>query len=337
METNPISTIVGKVKLYDEGNLLELESKDISEILKFIQNPQQLKLWIITNGIHKDIILKIGKHFGIHKLFLDDIISIGQRPKLDDIDDGIIYILMPIISWDKHLIMVQKQQLSIVIGSNFIWTVQQLGDNTPLTVMDNYFRNSNHPIRTRNVDFLLYQILDTIVDDYFNTLDEIAQEIELLEEQLSTKKLTQSYLDAVAKIRKEVFIVKRLITPVRDIINSIYVKDNDLIQVRNKKYFKDVLDHITIAIEYNDNYRESTINLQDLYMNQLNTRTNEVMKTLTIVTTLLAPAMLLASIYGMNFENMPLLHSSYGFMITIGIALIMSFAMLYYFKRNRWY
>lgn len=326
------------IKLYNEKQLLEFETTDIQEALKITQGANDLKTWINVKGLHKDVVYKLGKQFNIHKLFIDDILSLGQRAKLDDIDDGIMYILIPTLEWNDKTKQVTKEQLSIIIGKTFIITFQ---DETPLLhfgSIQQTFRNPHHPMRNRNVDFLLYHILDNVIDDYFNGLDALADHIEHLEDLLNNKKINnKNYLETVSKVRKEVFQLKRIMSPVRDVINTIWVKENDLIEERNKKYFKDILDHIILAIEYNENYRENTVNLQDIYMNQLNAKSNEVMKTLTVVTTILAPCMLIASVYGMNFEKMPLLSHTQGFYIVMSIAVACSLGMIWYFKAKKWY
>lgn len=329
--------IIIESKIYNESTLLEFETSSISEALQQVKGAEKFNLWMDVSGIHKDVVYKIGKQFDIHKLFIDDILSLGQRPKLDDIEDHMLIILLPIVNWNPKTKKIEKSQLSIVFNKSALLTFHPNKQTSTITQTKAQFRNNNHPLRSRKTDFLLYLLIDAVVDDYFNVLDEISEEIEHLEEQLSTKKLSQNYLDAVSKIRKEVFIMKRSINPVRDIINALYMKESSLIDPRNQKYFKDVLDHIILAIEYNENYRESTVNLQDLYMSQLNTKTNEVMKTLTIVTTLMAPAMLIASIYGMNFENMPLLYHPKGFFAIIVTSIIAGIGMMYYFKKKNWY
>jgi magnesium transporter len=326
-----------QIKLYDDRTLLEFEPQTVQEALALLSQHDAFKLWINIDGVQKDVVYKIGKFFDIHKLFLDDILSIGQRAKMDDVDDGVLFMILPILRWDSENQLIEKEQLSIILGDRFLVTFQEEALQDPFNSIRTAMRNSLHPIRYRDTDFLLYNIIDAVVDDYFNVLDAISERIESLEDQLSNNKIASAFLSQLAVLRKDVLFIKRNISPVRDVVNSLWLNDIGKIDVANKKYFKDILDHIFLAIEYNENYRESNINLQDLYMNQLNMKTNDVMKTLTVVTTLLAPAMLIASIYGMNFDRMPLVHFKYGYEVIIGLCILFSMLMLWYFKKKKWY
>ena len=132
-------------------------------------------------------------------------------------------------------------------------------------------------------------------------------------------------------------LMRRAMTPVKDVVYSLWQANSSLLDTRNARFFKDIYDHIQLAIDYNEGYREMTINLQDLYMNQINTKMNEVMKILTVVTVLLAPATVIGGIFGMNFDRIPMMHSQAGFLLSIGLMLAISVAMIWYFKKKGWF
>lgn len=326
-----------QIRLYNKHNILEFEMDNTQDSLSLLSRYPDYNIWVNIDGINKDVVNRVCKHFNVHKLFINDILSVGQRAKMDDIDDGTIFILVPVLRWDSITNVVTKEQLSLIAGKNFIVTFQEEPNMDPFESIRTAIRNAQHPLRQRNIDFLLYYLMDAVVDDYFNLLDELSVRIEELDSKINSRRIPSWFLDRLSKVRKDVFFVKRTISPVRDVVNSLWMKDIGLIDDNNKKYFKDILDHILLAIEYNENYRETTVNLQDLYINQLNTKTNEVMKILTIVTTLMAPATLIGSIYGMNFEKMPLLDYRYGYEVILFLAFGSTVGMLWYFRKRRWF
>lgn len=326
-----------QVKLYNNHSILEFEPSTIQEAISLIKQYRDYKIWINIDGINKEVVFKMCNYFNVHKLIADDILSVGQRAKMDDFEDGLLYILIPILRWDATKNAADKEQLSIVMGSNFIITFQEKPLLDSFDKIRIAMRSSSHPIRQRNIDFLLHQIIDAVVDDYFNLLNTLSEKIEKLDSTISTKRVPSWFLDMLSNLRREIYYVRRVISPVRDVVNSLWITEVQLIEPINKKFFKDVLDHIMLAIEYNDNYREIVVNLQDLYINQINTKTNDIMKILTIVTTLLAPSTLISSIYGMNFERMPILNNEYGFYIALSISFGSTFLMIWYFKRKKWF
>ncbi len=174
------------------------------------------------------------------------------------------------------------------------------------------------------------------MDDYFQVLEQLSDRLEKLEDEVVIKP-NSSVLFKITLLRQEIMVVKRAITPVRELVSSFWHSDNSLIRDINRKYFKDIYDHISLAIEYTENYREVAINLQDLYMNQVNTRMNEVMKILTVVTTLLAPATVIGGIFGMNFDKIPYAHHEHGFTIAVVLMLSSSTLMLLWFRRKGWF
>ena len=189
----------------------------------------------------------------------------------------------------------------------------------------------NSKLRQSSADYLCYAMLDMIVDHYFIVMEKLGERIELLEEKI-IRNSNKRTLAAINDLRKELIVLKRNVAPVRDLINGFIRSDSQLIDIKTNKYFKDVHDHILQANEFAENYRDMMMNLQDLYLSNVNLKMNEVMKVMTIVTCLLAPATVIGGIFGMNFEVIPIAHQAYGFYMAIGLMLIFPLLMVYFFN-----
>lgn len=291
--------------------------------------------WINVDGLRKEEVERLCEHFNIHPLLVEDILSRGQRAKADDFDTQ-IFALLPMLYYNGDTGIVQQEQLSIVLIGNVVISFQPDPTQDPFNPLREKLKNPTAPVRLRSADYLAYCLMDAVVDDYYTVLEKLSDRLERLEDEV-IRRPNDSILVKISLIRHELMTLKRAITPVRELISSCVHSDNPLIQDVNRKYFKDVFDHITLAIEYTENYREMAINLQDLYMNQVNTRMNEVMKILTVVTTLLAPATVIGGIYGMNFDSIPGVHHSHGFIYAVAIMFSISFFMLMYFRKKGWF
>lgn len=324
------------ITIYDANCFKESVTTSVDECLQLLRQSEKAQVWVNVEGINKKAVKLICEHYKVHKLFRNDILSTGQRAKLDDIDDGSIFVMLPIILLGKDQQTIEQEQLSLILGPDFIVSFQE---NLSADIFRNVrkaLKNTEHPVRSRAIDFLFYLIIDATVDAYFSVLDQFALHIDTLENQLNQHHPKQQLLVDLSLQRKEIMFVKRTIVPVRDVVNTLWSADSLLISAGNKKYYKDVLDHIILAIEYNEGFRESVLNLQDLYMNLANTRTNSIMKTLTIVTTLVVPTTMISSLYGMNFDNLPFIHTSFGIYFPIALIIMLSIIMIYFFKKQKW-
>jgi magnesium transporter len=300
-----------------------------------LKTHQEAVSWINVDGLHKEEVEQLCAYFQIHPLLVEDILSRGQRAKADDFDTQ-LFALLPMLYYNNDTGIVIQEQLSIVLIGNVVISFQPDPTQDPFNPLRDKLNNPTAPVRGRSADYLAYCLMDAVVDDYYTVLEKLSDRLERLEDEV-IRRPNDSILVKISMIRHELMTVKRSITPVRELISSFRHSDNPLIQDINRKYFKDVFDHITLAIEYTENYREMAINLQDLYMNQVNTRMNEVMKILTVVTTLLAPATVIGGIYGMNFESIPFIHRQHGFIYAVIFMFSISFLMLIYFRKKGWF
>ena len=292
--------------------------------------------WINVDGIRKKEVRKLCGHFNVHNLLVNDIVSMGQRAKTDEIDEH-FFCLLPMLTYNEELGIVEKEQLSLLLGKNYVISFQTEHNKDPFNGIRQKLKNKLDAVRKKSADYLCYLLIDAVVDDYFEVLESLAHRLEDLEHRAISTRSSNNILVEISNLRNEIMVMRRALTPVRDLVYSFWKSQSPLIDHSNARFFKDIFDHILLAIEYNESYRDMTINLQDLYMNQVNTKMNEVMKILTVVTVLLAPATVIGGIFGMNFDRIPMLHNNFGFYLTIGIMLAVSAGMLVYFKKKDWF
>jgi magnesium transporter len=318
---------------YDAATLTEKKAEHIEACFDF--KASNRISWINIDGLRKSEVELVCNHYGIHQLLIEDILSIGQRPKMDEVE-GVMFCLLNMLYFNETKKSVETEQISIVLGKDFVISFQEDASRDVFDPLRQRLGISNSKIRQRGADYLNYTMLDLIVDNYYNVMEKLGDEIELLEDEL-IRRSNQGSLGRINQVRKELIILKRNIAPVRDLVNSIIRSESDLLEDRTTKYFKDVYDHIVQASDLCENYRDIMVSMQDLYINNVNLRMNEVMKVMAIVTCLLAPATVIGGIFGMNFETVPYIHNKYGFFLALSAMLIIPIYMLYVFRKRGWF
>ncbi|HRO41872.1 MAG TPA: magnesium/cobalt transporter CorA [Flavipsychrobacter sp.] len=300
-----------------------------------IKPEQDQIIWINIDGLRKTEVEKLCNCYNIHNLVIEDILSVGQRAKMDEVEE-IMFCLLPMLYYNEGTGQIETEQVSIVLGRGFVLSFQEDPLRDVFNPVRDRLRVSGSKVRQRTADYLCYSLIDIIVDSYFEVIEKTNERIERLEDGL----LLQKENGALAKIsilRREVMLLRRSILPVRDLVNGFLKSENHILEDRHDKYYKDVLDHIIQANEFVENQREMLMNLQDLSMSQINIRMNEVMKLFTMVATLLAPATVIGGIFGMNFDVIPLSHHGSGFYFAVAIMLIVPVFMLIWFKKKGWF
>jgi magnesium transporter len=292
---------------YDKEKVAKHSLKKIEAVYPFIQSPSVT--WINIDGLRKEDVENVCDHFGIHPLIAEDILSIGERPKMGEID-GLMYCLLNMPSFNEKISAVETEQIRIILGNNFVISFQEDPFNDPFNPLREELKITGSKVHQNNADFLFYSLLDYIVDNYFIVMKKMGEKIELLEEEI-IKNPNNKSLVKINMIRKELILLKRSIAPVRELVSGILRSESDLIEEKTEKYFKAVYDHIIQANDLSENYRDMMMNLQDLYLSNVNLRMNELMKVMAVVTCLLAPATVIGGIFGMNFDSIP-------YYITIG-------------------
>lgn len=302
------------------------------------------KTWIQIQGLH-DIaeLRKIMDYFELHPLVQEDIVSINQRPKVEPYGD-IIFIVGRMITARQQQgeeTELKSEQVSLVLGKNFILSFQE-SDDPLFNPVIRRLLVANTRLRRHSIDFLTYALLDNLVDHYFTALDFINETIETMEERV-IENPTPIDLQNIHALRRDLIFFRKSVWSLRDGMNSLIRDDSPLISPEIKIYLRDVYDHLVQVIDSVESQRELVFSLYDMYMSSLSSRMNEVMKVLTVISTLFIPLTFIVGVYGMNFNpetsawNMPELNWAYGYPVAWGVMLLIAASMLYYFKRKNWF
>ncbi|MCY7421866.1 MAG: magnesium/cobalt transporter CorA [Chitinophagaceae bacterium] len=325
-----------KICVYDYNNnsIKEIELEEVGHLIEFKKNNNVS--WINIDGLKKSKIEEICSEFNIHPLIVEDILSKGQRPKMDEIDN-IQYCLLNMLYFNDEHCSVEVEQISIVLGVNFVITFQEDPERDVFNVLREKLKIQQTKLRQKGADYLCYSLLDLIVDHYYVVMEKLGEKIELLEEEI-IKSADVHSLARINNFRKEFIVLRRNVIPVRDLVNGFIKSESNLLDESVKKYFKDIYDHIIQANDLVDNYRDMVNNLQELYISKVNLKLNEVMKVIAVVTCFLAPATVIGGIFGMNFEVIPFAHSHWAFYFTVFFMLvIVPVSMFIIFKKRKWF
>ncbi|UPS91347.1 MULTISPECIES: magnesium/cobalt transporter CorA [unclassified Bizionia] len=318
---------------YNPEFINELELEFIEDAFKFKSTDSIT--WININGLnHIDEIEKIGAHYNLHPLVLEDIVNTSQRPKIDEYENY-IFVSLKMLYYDVDE-NITIEQVSFVLGKNYVLTFQESEGDVFDTVRER-LRAGKGRIRTMGSDYLLYALIDAVVDHYYIVSETMGNKVEDLEDVLFSGNIKEDLSQQVLSLKKELLKVRRSIFPLREIISRILKSDNTLIHKKTIQFYDDVYDHIIQLSDSIDIYREMIWSLMDMYMTTISNKMNEVMKVLTIIATIFIPLTFIAGIYGMNFDNMPELHFENSYFILLGIMFVIFIGMVYYFKRMKWF
>ncbi|MBN2868545.1 MAG: magnesium/cobalt transporter CorA [Flavobacteriaceae bacterium] len=317
---------------YNENSFNEKELKTIEEA--FIFKDTDTVTWVNLNGLsYINEIEKIGSYYQLHPLILEDIVNTSQRPKIDEYKDY-IFIVLKMMYYDENE-QVISEQVSFVLGKNYVLTFQEAEGDVFDSVRER-IRYKKGRIRTEGADYLLYALIDAIVDHYYAIIETMGNKIEDLEDELFNGISQEEISQQIQNLKREVLKIRRAIFPLREIIGRVEKDPNNLIEEQTTHFFRDVYDHIIQVTENLDIYREMIWSLMDMYMTTISNKMNEVMKVLTIIATIFIPLTFIAGVYGMNFVNMPELQYKYGYYVVWVVMILIFLAMLYYFKRKKW-
>jgi len=317
---------------YNTDYIEEKEIKNIEDVAHYKLTDSVS--WININGLNNTKeIEKIGDHYGLHPLILEDIVNTSQRPKIDEYE-SYLFIVVKMLYYDKDDLIV-SEQVSFVLGSNYVLSFQEADGDVFDSVRDR-IRAKKGRIRNLGPDYLLYALIDSVVDHYYEIIETMGNKIEELEDHLFSGNPKEEITAEIQSLKREVLRVRKAIFPLRETINRIEKFEHKLIHKKTIHFFRDIYDHIVQVSENIDIYREMIWGLMDMYMTTISNKMNEVMKVLTIIATIFIPLTFIAGIYGMNFNNMPELQYKYSYFILWGIMLILFIGMLFYFKRKKW-
>lgn len=332
VEKSRISVIDFNEETYEERDV-----KEIDECFQFVSAKESIK-WINIEGL-TDIktLEKIGVRLGIHPLVLEDIINTEQRPKIEDFSDY-IYVTMKMISAedddknDEYEVYVE--QISIIFGKNFVITFLEQNSDYFETIRDR-IRFGTGKIRKMGADYLAYGIMDIVIDNYFIVLEKLVEQLDVIEAKLDRNPKADS-LWSIYNLRKEMIFLRKYIWPLRDVTNQMLKSESELINEGTKRYIKDIYDHMVQAIETIEIFREMLSEMLNIYISINSNKMNEIMKLLTIISTIFIPLTFIAGVYGMNFEYMPELKNKLGYPAILLFMFIVGASLFAFFKRKKW-
>ena len=317
---------------YDEKQVQEEEIKTIEECFPF--RDTSTVTWINVDGVYEiEIIEKLGERFGFHPLLLEDIVNTGQRPKLEDFD-SCLFIVLKMLSYDDDERGIQSEQVSLILGTNFVISFQEKEGDIFNPIRER-IRNAKGRIRKMGADYLIYSLMDAIIDNYFLILEKIGETIETAEERL-VQDPTPRTLEVIHNSKTDTVLLRKSIYPLREVISGLERGESRLIKKSTHIFLRDIYGHTIQVIDMIETFRDMISGMLDIYLSSVSNRMNEVMKVLTIIATIFIPLTFIAGVYGMNFKYMPELNWRYGYIFAGGIMLLMVAGMLLYFKRKKW-
>lgn len=291
--------------------------------------------WINVEGTkNKELLQKLDEHFGIHPLVIDDVENLSQRPKMEDYGDYLFFIIKMIAIDEKTLDMV-NEQVGIILGKNYLISFQEGKEGDIFEAVRERILNNKGKIRKTGTDYLLYKLIDAVIDNYFNVLEVIGEKIEDLEEELVNHPSTE-ILHRIQLLKKEMIYLRKSVWPLREAVSNLERVESSLVHSSTRFYFRNLYDHTIQVIDSVESLRDILSGMLDIYLSSISNRLNEVMKVLTIISTIFIPLTFVVGLYGMNFKYMPELSHPWGYPVVLGILVCISIAMLLFFRRKRW-
>lgn len=319
--------------VYSDGNFQSFEDISVEETIKL--QGENTTNWIIVKGFSEPENLQtLGEHFGIHPLILEDIFNVNHMPKVEDLDKS-LFITLKNLTWDETEQTIESEQISLFLGTNVLISFEEK-DNSIFDAIIKRLEAGKGKGRLRQEDYLCYLLMDHIVDNYYILLDHTEDQIEDLEKLLienPTNELSHSFL----RLKKNLMLLRKTINPFKEEIRFLAREESGLISEYTRPYLADINDHLSFIIQSIDSSREMISSMMDLLMANNANRMNSIMKTLTLVSTVVIPMTLVTGIYGMNFEFMPELHWKYGYPISLSVTACMGLVMYIYMKKKNWF
>jgi magnesium transporter len=324
--------VIASIMDFDRDDLKEMTLGTIDEIFSY---EQQLSLrWINIIGVHEiDIIEKIGKHFNIHPLTLEDIANTGQRSKVEDYDHY-LYVVSRMLYFDESKGEFHSEQISIILGEGFLISFQEIEGDVFHGVRER-IRKGRGRIRQSGCDYLAYSLLDAIVDNYFVVLGAFDNKIEILDEELLENPSPETSR-MIHEMKREMIYLRKQVWPLREVLGNLSKAGSTLVKENTLVYLRDVHDHTIQVMDIIESYRDILTGMMDNYLSAVSNKMNEVMKLLTIIATIFIPITFVVGVYGMNFSYMPELEWKWGYFMVLGFMFCVVAFMLIYFKRKNW-
>ncbi len=328
-ETNKTAVKIYIIQ-FNEVHFDEYRISSLSELKTAL--PENTVTWINVEGIHDiQVIEQIGTKYGIHPLTLEDITNTDQRPKFENYDLYDVF-MMKMLYYETEL---NSEQLTVVLLDKIVISFQEEHGGDAFNIIRERLRMGKGRVRRMGEDYLAYALLDAVVDIYFNILEKIGDKIEIIDEQL-VQDPEPNMLVSLHELKREMIYLRKAVWPVREVFTGFERSGSPRLKESTEVYLRDAQDHSIRVIETVENFRDLLTGMIDIYLSGLSHKMNEVVKVLTIISTIFIPVTFIAGVYGMNFEYMPELHSPYGYAITWAVMLSIMIVLIVYFKRKKW-
>ena len=325
-----------KVKIsvmdYTIGKFDEKEVKKVEDCFQFKRKPSVT--WINVDGVHDvEVIKKLGDCFEIHPLVLEDIVNTNQRPKIEDYEKYIFFVLK-MLYVDEKTHEIHSEQVSLILGQNYVISFQeQVGD--VFNAVRERIRKGKGRIRKMGVDYLAYSLFDAVIDNYFIILEGIGEKVEHIEQDVVSNPKPE-ILQNIYNLKREMIYLRKSVWPLREVINGLLREESKLIKKGTYVYLRDVYDHTIQVIDTIETFRDMISGMLDIYMSSVSNKMNEVMKVLTIFAAIFIPLTFIVGVYGMNFQNMPELSLPWAYPAVWIVILVVGISLLGYFKHKKW-
>jgi magnesium transporter len=334
----PVITLIE----YDQRTHEERKVENVEELLGCFDNDKVT--WINIDGLGDvEVLRRLGERFKLHPLALEDVLDVGQRPKAEQYE-GYLFIVAEMLYLEKDE-RLSGEQVSMFLGPNFLITVQEEAGRDVFEPVRVRIRSGRGFIRKMKSDYLAYALLDTIIDHYFPVLEHIGGAIEELEGQLVAKP-TAGNVQMLHEFKRTLMQMRRFVWPARDVASSLIHEDSGLITAETKVFLRDCYDHTVQIMDLVESYRDVLSGLMELYLSAIGIRTNEIMRVLTVISSIFIPLTFVVGVYGMNFApdaegrklpwNMPELYSPYGYVGILAFMAMIAIGQIVFFKRKKW-
>jgi magnesium transporter len=325
---------------YNESTALQVELPTPEDCIPYLDS--ESVSWIDVQGLgNEDIWRRLGEIFELHPLVLEDVVNVPQRPKLESYEDQLLLVVhMVTLKPDRKGFLLE--QVSFILEKNYLLTVQEEAQYDCFEPVRDRIRYKKGHIRKMGADYLIYALLDAVIDGFFPVLETYGDQIEALENEVMEKP-TRKTLAKIHRLRRELLALRRSIWPQRNMLTTLIRDENPLINREVQVYLRDCYDHAIQALDLIETYRELTTSLMDVYLSSVSNRMNEVMKTLTVISTIFIPLTFIAGIYGMNFNpnaspwNMPELNWYLGYPLVWLLMIVIVLALIYFFWHRGWF
>ncbi|MBS0622493.1 MAG: magnesium/cobalt transporter CorA [Verrucomicrobia bacterium] len=326
----PLAAPLITITDFRDDHLTELEVTNPEELITY--RDQQNPTWIDVSGDHSFTTLqRITEIFHLHPLTLEDIVSLDQRPKLEEFENY-MFIVLQIPNFLTHI---KVEQVSLALTPTVVLSFHERPPGRFAPIRGKVQQERKRILRL-GTDYLAYVIMDAIVDGYFLTLERFEERLQELDRAILQSHSSNTPIESVHAMRQELMVMRRTCWPLREVISALRLTSSPLFDEQIKVYLKDLQDHIVQTVEVIEVYRDTVRGMLDIYLSTMSHHMNQVMKTLTMIAAIFIPLTLITGIYGMNFQHMPELNWVFGYPAVLSAMVLVGLGMFLWFKRKGW-